>query len=125
MNALALNTLDDRRELDRLLARLPPRRRVAFLARCCGRAAVPHSATRPGVRHDTWARVPSAERDDEADRRLTTEVYFDLWCLAMQYGLDLRQAALDLEAEVKAFCRGRGRTGGKSKTSPGPRPGAW
>lgn len=101
---LALDTLDDRREIHRLLETLPPRRRVAFLRWCCARAVLPKSGTRPGVSKKTERLARQAGRDREADRRLSLDCYFDVWSLAAQYELDL---AAVLERLV-ALVRGRG-----------------
>ena len=100
----AVDTLDDRREVWHLLHRLPPRGRYRFLAWACTRV---DSATSKGqCPTPRWLtmrpRVRRAEAGDEAeDRRLTTEVYLDLGCLAIQFGLDLGAVAPALEAVVR------------------------
>lgn len=101
MSFLQLDNLDDRREITILLRKLHPRDRLRFLADCCKRVTLKKADTCPGIRRDMFQRSKLAMRDDEADRRLTTEVYFDLWALASQYGLDLGQAADRLEGFVR------------------------
>lgn len=101
MSLLQLDNLDDRREITVLLRKLHPRDRLRFLADCCQRVTVKKAGTCPGIRRDMRQRCKAATRSDEADRRLTTEVYFDLWALASQYGLDLEAAAVRLEGFVR------------------------
>lgn len=88
----AYDTLDDRREVYYLLARLPPRRRVEWLANACRGAVIPKTKTRPHVSAATWARADEAMRDDSLDEGLTVEVFFDFWTMAANYGLDVAAA---------------------------------
>lgn len=81
-SVLRLDTLDDRREIHRLLDRLPPGRRLAFLQWCCRQ--VPHP-------------VNVAHRSTGS----TFEVFFDLWKLGHQYELDMDAAARRLESLVR------------------------
>lgn len=92
----AYDALDDRREIYYLLARLPPRRRVQWLARTCRGAFIPRTKTRPHVSAKTWARADEAMKDDSLDEGLTTEVFFDFWTMAANYGLDVSAALLAL-----------------------------
>lgn len=98
---LAHDNLDDRREVHRLLGRLSPARRVAFVESCCRRAVLPGSATRPGVARRTRDLAERARTDSGADERLTLDLYFDLWLLASQYDFDLGEAFRRLEARVR------------------------
>ena len=100
----AFDSLDDRREIYYLLARLPPRRRVQWLAHACSGAVIPQSRTRPHVSPKTWARAEACQRDDSLDEGLTTEVFFDFWTMAANYGLDVAKA---IEALVR-MARGKG-----------------
>ena len=92
---LTLDTLDDRREVYHLLHRLPPARRVAFLADCCGRVTAP-GGNRPAAA-GFGRLVREAGRCDRGDERLTVAVYTDLLALAAQWRLDLAAAAVRLE----------------------------
>lgn len=98
---LAFDTLDDRREMHTLLAKLPPARRVAFLAACCAEVTLPGSAVRPQPAPWLAARARDAGRCDRADDRLTAEVYTDMIALANAYNLDLGKALLKLERLVR------------------------
>lgn len=113
---LALDNTDDRNELHRLLERLPPLRRVQFLAWACRQATLKGSATRPGVQARMWRWAEEAGNDAALDRRLSLEVYFDLWALAMSYEFDLVKA---VEKLVEVVRKG-GRSWGNS-TPIGPR----
>jgi hypothetical protein len=97
---LLLDTLDDRRELCRLLNLLPPGRRVAFVNGVCRRLTEKDGLVR-GVGLKTRRLAREARRDDDASSRLTVDLFFDLWHLALQYGLDLQQAARELETLVR------------------------
>ncbi len=105
---LVLDTLDDRREIHGLLARLPPAERVRFLERCCKRVPADGAGRLPvpSVRamRDT---ADAARRCERSNERLTTEVYADLLSLAANYRADLAKFAVDLERRVKEFERGR------------------
>ncbi|VTT96582.1 unnamed protein product [Gemmataceae bacterium] len=95
---LTLDTLDDRRELHTLLARLSPRARVSFLAWCCGQVT---GRVRPVASARMGSTVGAAYRCGRADDRLTNEVYGDLLSLAANYGFDLAAAAAELERRVR------------------------
>ena len=98
---LAIDTLDDRREVWHLLHRLPPARRVAFLADCCRRVPGNARGHRPTPSARMAPTVAAAARCDAADHRLTTLVYTDLLVLSSQWGLDLAAAAVRLEGWVR------------------------
>lgn len=99
---LALDTLDDRRELHRLLELLHPRRRVAFLRHCCETVKPKAKGLEPRPARAMRPRVDLAVRlGGEYDRRLATEIYLDLLGLAANYGLDLATAAVELESWVR------------------------
>lgn len=101
---LAIDTLDDRREVWHLLHRLSPRDRVRFLARCCRRMT---DAKGYGPRVSLWrmrGRIDASYRCGKADDGLTNEVYGDLLMLACEpWHLDLLAAA----AELEQIARGR------------------
>lgn len=97
---LQLDTLDDRKEIYTLLARLSPARRLAWLRWCCRRAVVPNSATHPGPARKTVELAELARRDSSADERLTLDVFFDFWNLTgLNYELD-PQLALNRLVEM-------------------------
>lgn len=97
---LAIDTLDDRREVHRLLGRLPPKVRVAFLEWCCSTAR-PVMGRLPVASRRMLPTVVMAYRCDRADLRVTNEVYTDLLVLAADYDLDLAAAAVELEKWVR------------------------
>lgn len=93
---ITLDTRDDRTQIWRLLHRMPPARRYAYLVRCCeavkdglGNGLFPLPSMRNMVRE--------AERCDRGDDRLTNSVYADLLQLAANRDLDLVAVALELE----------------------------
>ena len=90
--------LDTRREAYRLLARLPPSARVAFVQSCCDTVTIRGTASRPFVAARTRALARRARWDDSADRRLSLELWFDLWQMASHFGLDLGTAFIRLES---------------------------
>jgi hypothetical protein len=110
--AIYYDSKDDRREIWRLLARLPPWRRVAFLARCCRAASIGRTDIRPGVGRDTRRLAAMAMRDDGADLPLTNDIYSSLFYLELQYSFDLDVALRWLvesvrnKAEEQGFGRG-------------------
>lgn len=97
----AFDTLDDRREMAALLERLPPAKRVAFVAWCCRQVTVPNSAIHPRVAARTHDLAALARWDDSAVERLRVDLWTDLWMLAAQYGLDMDAAAARLVAMVR------------------------
>lgn len=102
-NPLYLDTLDDRRELHRLLTRLSPARRLRFLEWCCAKAIVPHSEIHPGPSRTVRELAELARRDSSADERHALDVFLDIWVLSIQYELDLDDAL----AALVNFVRGR------------------
>lgn len=97
---LVIDTLDDRRELWRLLHRLPPSRRIDFLAWCCSQVSGPNgNGPTPGA--GLLATATAARRDDGADRRLTNEIYMDVMVLGHQWSLDMQTTVRRAEEAVK------------------------
>lgn len=96
-----LDTLDDRREIHQLLAKLSPTRRIAFLRWACNQAVLPKSKIRPVVAQKTIDLAALAVRDSSADTRLTLDLYFDLWRLSIAYEFDLDSALTELVAWVR------------------------
>lgn len=85
---LIYDTVDDRREVQRLLERLPVSHRIAFLAWCCRQVTIPNGGTHPEV---------SLTRT----KGTAVEVYRDLWYLAGQYDLDIDAATEKLVEMVR------------------------
>jgi hypothetical protein len=105
-----MDTLDDRRELRRALAALPPIQRVAFVRHCVS-LAKPIGNRHPKLVMD--ARTSEAVKaayhgDDDADDRLTNEMWGFLILLSAQWELSLSAVAKDLDA----VARGRRLDGG-------------
>jgi hypothetical protein len=103
---LALDTLDDRREVWGLLHRLPPGKRVRFLQWAASQAKSILGGNKP-VHTTPKALVEEAVRDygDGADVRLTTSLYTELGMLYAQWGVDPKGVAEELERRVKDFGR--------------------
>lgn len=85
---LQYDTLDDRREVYHLLSKLPPAQRVGWLDWACRQATLGASGVRPIVQQKTRQLAHQARWDSAADRRLTLEVYFDLWMMSLNYRVD-------------------------------------
>ena len=98
---LHYDTLDDRREIHTLLARLPPVRRIAWLRWACRSAALPNSDVQPKVAAKTLALAERARWDSSADDRLTLEAYMDVWYLSFAYAFDLDRALAKLVEMVR------------------------
>jgi hypothetical protein len=101
---LVLDTLDDRREIHRLLTRISPQARLRFLEWCCQSAVLPHSQVRPTVSRTTRELAAQARWDSGADARLSTGIYEDVWYLAGNYDFDIDRAL----ARLVEVARGRG-----------------
>lgn len=96
-----LDTLDDRREIHQLLAKLPPMRRIEFVRWACNQSVLPHSQVRPYVQRKTVDLAELARWDSSADSRLTLDLYCDLWRLSIGYTFDLDAALDELVAWVR------------------------
>jgi hypothetical protein len=91
------DTLDDRREIHRLLQLLHPQKAVEWLNRQCTKCKGPHG-TGPKAARKMGPRVEEAiRRGGDSHYRLATEIFFDFWVLAMQWGIDMDAAAKELE----------------------------
>lgn len=99
---LAVDTLDDRREIWHLLHRLAPWERVRFVDWCCRSVRSFGRGVRPSV-HRMLDRIQSSFKDDKSDHALTNMLYADVLFLGSQWGLDVPRAAVMLEQVVK--CR--------------------
>lgn len=102
MRHIQLDNLDDRRELIILLGKLAPTKRVEFVNQAAA-SVQQHKSVRTIVSRKIKKLVKAANASDEADGRLTLELYFDLWMLAVQHGLDLSRCVFCLEQTVS--CR--------------------
>jgi hypothetical protein len=91
------DTLSDRRDIYRLLDRLPPEQRLAWMSWVCSQAKMPHSMTQPRVQAKTRALARQARWDSSASAQLTLELYFDVWQLAVNFELDFEAALRQLE----------------------------
>ena len=74
---MAHDNLDDRREVHRLLTRLPPILRLRWLKWCCARCTLPNSNKHPVIGLGTTGANGM-------------EIFYDFWQLANQYNLDPR-----------------------------------
>ena len=117
---LALDSVDTRTEIHRLIERLSPSDRIRFLRWACTRAPLTsRCSTVPGVSAKTRQLAQLAPHDSSADRRLSLVVYFDLWMLSIQYHFDLESALNKLVEMVlrRGITRGRGRSVGPRVSS--------
>lgn len=102
-NQLSLiDNLDDRKEIHRLLTKLPPVERVNFLRWACQQVPKNSKGHLP-VPHVWKMRVTLEEayRCDRADLAITNECYADLLVLISQWGLDAMKTVTALEYLVK------------------------
>lgn len=58
---------------------------------------MPNSVIQPRVGRDMPKRSKLARKDDSADEKLSLEIFLDIWNLSLQYQLDLKEAATELE----------------------------
>lgn len=96
---LAVDTLDDRRELHTLLHKLHPRKRVRFVEWCCAVVARPHQSSPVVMTGEQMVR--EAERCERGDDRLTNDCLMMLYSLGSQWSLNMPAAARSLEAYVR------------------------
>ena len=96
---LAVDDLDDRRELHTLLHKLHPRKRVRFVAWCCAAVTRPRQSAPVVTTDEQWVR--DAERCERGDDRLTNACYLDVLSLGSQWNLDMPRAAKVLEEFVR------------------------
>lgn len=89
---IAVDNLDDRREIHRLLRRLPPRDKIMFLHWACKQATLGKGGNHPAVSHETIEHAREAVKSDAWDERLTFECEMDLWYLSEQYDFSLDTA---------------------------------
>lgn len=93
---LIYDTLDDRREIYRLLHRLSPQKRIAFLNWCCKQATLGKHQSYIQVSRKSHQMAEQARKCDRADEALTADLYNDLWHLASHYQFDLDKALEEL-----------------------------
>jgi hypothetical protein len=91
----SLDDYDSRREVWRQLHSLSPADRVVVLRHFCDAVASGDGGVKP--KRSMLESVWNAYRSDAWDRRLTSEIYCDLWLLVTQYGLDPVRFAVVLE----------------------------
>jgi len=98
---IQFDNLDDRRELHRLLLRLPPRRKLEFLRWACQQASLtPGCTTKPQPGHETVElarRAMQRPGDETLNERLSLEIFYDVFALASQWEFSLDAAARELE----------------------------
>lgn len=96
---LRYDTLDDRREVHRMLQLLHPRKVIAWLDAQCRKVTNGAHGKRPAPARSMEPKVAEAERrGGDWHYRLATEVYFDWWMMATQYSIDMDAGARELEA---------------------------
>lgn len=99
---LACDTLSDRRDIWFALHKLPPALRVCFLKRACEMVprAINGQLPAPMI-HSMKTTLDEAYRSDDADIRLSNEIYMDIIGLAANWNLDLVKTAAELERWVR------------------------
>lgn len=98
---LAVDTLDDRREIWHLLHKLSPMDRVRWLGTVCRKI---RERDGHGPHPSVWRMretITQAYRSDPWNERLTNEIYGDLIMAASQYQLNLLELAVELESVVR------------------------
>lgn len=98
---LAFDNLDDRREILRLLARLNPMKRLAFVQWFCSQARLGPWGLIPRVSAKTEATARQAMTDSGADERLTLELWQDMWNISAAYDVSLDVAFRKLVEVVR------------------------
>lgn len=99
---LQFDTRDDRREVCTLLAKLSPAERIAWLRWCCKQATLGGKrGMHPKIQRKTLELADQARRSDDADQRLTLDLYFDLWALSAQWKFEVATAVTELERRVR------------------------
>lgn len=98
---LSTDTLDDRREVWRLLHRLPPGKRVRFLQWAAEQSKIV-KGNKP-VHTTPRSVVEAAIRDygNGADTNLTNSLYTELGMLYVQWNVDPKTIAEELEQRVR------------------------
>jgi hypothetical protein len=100
MSLIQYDTLDDRREIHRLLQLLHPHAAIRWLDRLCAKCVF--NGTRPSPARTMAKRVEDAIIfGGERHFRLATELYFDVMMMASQFGLDLGPPTRELEELVR------------------------
>lgn len=103
---LRYDTLDDRREVARLLSHLHPADRWRFVRLCCGWVR-PRGTNRPvltlGERDRERVRL-AVMGDDVADRGITAAAYGFVMTLCQSWGLSLAPVAGKLTDVVRGRC---------------------
>lgn len=99
---LAIDDLDSRRELIRLLNALTPVQRLLFLSRAClaCRRIDPKCTAAPGI-VSMRKLAQESLTDPRADMALSNEILLDLCILSCDWRLNLVQVAIDLELCVR------------------------
>jgi hypothetical protein len=100
---LQFDNLDDRREIRELLARLPPRKRIAFMQWWLAQVHLgPWLTLVPELEPETIRLAERARYDNVADAQLNYDLYTTLWACASSYeGLSLDSAFNRLVEMVK------------------------
>lgn len=99
---LQFDTRDDRREVCALLAKLSPAERIAWLRWCCKQATLGGKrGMHPKIQRKTLELADQARHSDDADQRLTLDLYFDLWALSAQWKFQVASAVTELERRVR------------------------
>lgn len=85
-----------------MLQLLHPRKAIAWLESQCQKVKNGPHGKRPTPARSMMPRVAEAERrGGDYHYRLATEIYFDWWMAATQYGIDMDQGAKELEEMTK------------------------
>ena len=89
---------DSRREVFRQLHSLSPANRLIVLRHFCDQVSPADGADGVKPKRAMLHSVDMAYKSDDWDRRLTSEVYADLWILVTQYALDPVRLGVTLES---------------------------
>ena len=99
---LQFDSPDERREIQRLVGRLSPNRRVEFLQWCCTQARLtPTSSSYPRVGKMSYELADKARWDSSANARLNIDIVMSVYSLTAQYEFNLERALLKLVEWVR------------------------
>jgi hypothetical protein len=99
----ALDNRDDRTALWGLLSRLPPEKRLSFLAWACAQAPPGKGRLPTPVPGTMRVSVDGARRCDKADMKHVNECFMDVLSLLNDFGVDALKLAAELEKRVRAL----------------------
>ncbi len=103
-STITIDTRDDRQQIYELIHRLPPKRRIEFLVWVCQQVPQNEKGHLPvPVVTGLQTTCEYAYRNEDANARLSREVYIDVLSLIVQFSVDDKIMACTLEKWVKFY----------------------